>query len=224
MTQGLKIRDLKVQTPRGRVLLDVPALDVAPGTLLGLRGPSGAGKSTFLFAIAGLLEQAEGRVIWGDTDLLTLSPEGRTGFRGASIGFVFQDFLLFDELSPLANASMAALFAPRGQREAIRDRANRLLSGFGLSPEARDAAKFSGGERQRIAVARALAVDPGVILADEPTASLDRASADRLVSDLVDSSLAAKRTLVVVSHDQTLLSQMTRVLTLQDGRIVEGDK
>jgi len=215
----LSVSGLTVRSARGRVLLDVPELTVEAGALVGLRGPSGAGKSTFLYAIAGLLEQAEGRVLWGDDDLLALRPAGRAAFRAGRIGMIFQDFLLFEELGAGDNAAIAALFRPRGERAALRARAAAHLQALGIGNGARSVASFSGGERQRVAIARALAAEAPVLLADEPTASLDRASADRLIDDLVRLTRDLGATLIAVSHDTRLTDRMKRVLTLVDGRI-----
>jgi predicted ABC-type transport system involved in lysophospholipase L1 biosynthesis ATPase subunit len=218
----LSVRDLSVAAPGGRVLLSIPVLDVAPGTSLAIRGPSGAGKSTLVFALAGLLS-ADGVVKWGDTDLLSLPPAGRAAFRRAGVGLIFQDFLLFEELGAKANAALAAGFAPPAQRAGIRDRARRALDRLGLGQtDGRHAASFSGGERQRIAVARALAHDPAVILADEPTASLDRAAADRLIGDLVMLSRDEGRTLIAVSHDTALIERLDRVVEVIDGHLREA--
>lgn len=217
MTLPLKVRNLVVTSERGRVLLNVPALDLELGTRLGVRGPSGAGKSTLLFALAGLAQRATGQVIWGQTDVLALSEAERAAFRAAHLGMIFQDFLLFDELSPAANACLPALFAPRRARADIADRAVAQLAAFGVPKDARTTASFSGGERQRVAVSRALATGPAVILADEPTASLDRASGDRLIADLLDPAQAGGRSMVAVSHDAALLEAMERVITIEDG-------
>jgi putative ABC transport system ATP-binding protein len=215
----LSVRGLKVSAPDGRVLLSLQNLDLAPRTSLAIRGPSGAGKSTLLHALAGLTE-AEGQVRWGETNLTALPPAGRAAFRRACVGLVFQDFLLFEELGAEANAALAAGFAPAGQRAAIRDRARGALARLGLGDTGgRAAASFSGGERQRIAIARALAHDPAVILADEPTASLDRASADRLIDDLVTLAQTEGRTLIVVSHDAALSDRMDRSIRLVDGQM-----
>ena len=159
----------------GRTLLDLPALDLAPGEALVVAGPSGAGKSTLLHALSGLLRPAAGSVAWGATDLAALAEGPRTAFRRRHLGLVFQDHLLFDELGPLANAALARAWAPAAERPSMARRAAGLLADLGLPDEPRrGVASFSGGERQRVAVARALAADPPIVLADEPTASLDR--------------------------------------------------
>ncbi|WP_138465640.1 ATP-binding cassette domain-containing protein [Poseidonocella sp. HB161398] len=217
----LAVEGLSVARPDGTPLLAVPRLEVAPGTSLGIRGPSGAGKSTLLLALAGLLERASGRVQWGGTEILGLSRDRRTRFRAANLGIIFQDFLLFDELDAASNAGLAAMFRPAAGRAAIRARAAGLLADLGLPAGHRAVASFSGGERQRVAVARALAADAPALLADEPTASLDRAAADRLTGDLVAVTRDAGRTLIAVSHDPHLLERMDRVVTVADGRIAE---
>lgn len=218
----LAVAGLRVAAPGGRVLLSLPALDLPAGRSLAVRGPSGAGKSTLLHALAGLLE-AEGTVRWGATDLLSLPASGRAAFRRARVGLVFQDFLLFEELGAEANAALAAGFAPAPQRAAIRQRARAALDRLGLGgATGRAAASFSGGERQRIAIARALAHDPAVILADEPTASLDRAAADRLIDDLVALAREEGRTLIVVSHDPALTERLDQVIEVVDGHLREA--
>ena len=211
----LSVRNLRVAGDRGRQILAVDALEVAPGESLGIRGPSGAGKSTLLHALAGLLP-VSGEVRWGDTDLATLSGAARAAFRARTIGMIFQDFLLFDEMDPVANAGVTALFAPRVERAARRARARDLLRALGVPGEARSVASFSGGERQRVSVARALAAGAPVLLADEPTASLHRKAADALIDDLL-AEVAAGRTLIVASHDEHLLSALSRVVELRDG-------
>lgn len=218
---GLRVDNLTVSNGRGRVLLNVPALQIAPGQLVGVRGPSGAGKSTLLNAVAGLLPGASGQVIWGDTDLLALGDEARTGFRAAHMGFIFQDFMLFDELSPLDNASLSALFAPKAKRGGLIAAARAQLGRLGVPEDTRQVASFSGGERQRIAVSRALAANPDVILADEPTASLDRKAADALIADLTGLARDQGKTLLAVSHDPALLEMMDQVVTVSDGQLAD---
>jgi ABC-type lipoprotein export system ATPase subunit len=134
---------------------------------------------------------------------------------------IFQDFLLFEELGALDNAALAAAFAPRADRGPLRQRAADWLDRLGLGQAGtRRADSFSGGERQRIAVARALSNDPAVILADEPTASLDRASADRLIDDLA-ALRATGRTLIAVTHDAALAHAHGPGADHGRGRIVE---
>ena len=212
----LAISGLRVASPGGRMLLDLPDLTVAPGTCLGVSGPSGAGKSTFLYAVAGLLA-ASGQVRWGETDLLGLGSARRTAFRAQHMGFIFQDFMLFDELSALGNAGVAACYAPRRDRQRLRRRAEEGLRTLGLGHGQRRVDTFSGGERQRVAIARALAADPTILLADEPTASLHREASEAIVADLTALAREHGRTLIAVSHDRALLDRMDRVLRLENG-------
>lgn len=221
MSYALRLSDVAVMGDTGRRLLRVPSLDVGPGTSLGIRGPSGAGKSTLLFAVAGLLSRVSGGVFWAETDICAMTAEQRAAFRARHMGLIFQDFLLFEELSALDNATLPAQFAPKPGRAQIRAAAQDQLTALGLHDLDRPVASFSGGERQRVAIARALANDPGILLADEPTASLHRDAADRLIDDLVASQAAARRTLIAVSHDPALLDRMDRVLTVTDGQITD---
>ena len=222
MSLPLAVHGLRVASPEGRDLLTVEALDAPAGALIGVRGPSGAGKTTLLHALAGLLDGAGGEVRWGGTDLLGLSAEGRAAFRAEHVGMIFQDFLLFEELGAQDNASVAAMFAPAAQRGALRARAADGLRRLGLDPDdPRAVTTLSGGERQRVAVARALAGGAGILLADEPTASLHRDAADRLVDDLTLLVRGGGATLIAVSHDPALIARMDRVLTVGDGRLAE---
>lgn len=202
----------------------MPALSLAAGDLVGVRGPSGAGKSTLLYALSGLAEGAEGQVIWAGTDILGLGSEERAAFRAENVGMVFQDYMLFEELSPQQNAALAGMFARRDRRPAIAERAGGRLQALGLSPEARSVATFSGGERQRVSIARALAAEPRILLADEPTASLDRAAADALIRDLVALTRETGTTFIAVSHDEALLRTLDRVLRIEDGVLASDER
>lgn len=216
MSLPLSIRALSVHS-NGRVLLSVPRLDLPAGSLTAIRGPSGAGKTTLLFALAGLIA-GEGALCWGETDLAVLTQSARTRFRGQNMGMIFQDFLLFDELSARDNALVAASFRP--DRARLARNVDRLMDRLGIAALAgRRADLLSGGERQRVAVARALAHDPAVLLADEPTASLDRDAADRLIGDLAVLARNDGRSVVIVSHDPQVWRVMDRVLSMQDGRL-----
>ena len=218
----LALRDLRVGGSDGTIVLDISHLQVEPGQCIGIRGPSGAGKSMLLMALAGLLEGAAGELRWGQVDLLAQNSGARAAFRQAHVGVIFQDFLLFDELGALANASVAAGFAKAGQRPVIKACAADWLGRLGVRDLNRPVASFSGGERQRVAVARALANDPAILLADEPTAALDRDTADRLSTDLIQAARSGDKTLIAASHDAAFLDRMDRVLTLDHGRMVEG--
>ena len=204
----------------GRTILDIPSLEVAAGALVVLRGASGAGKSTALNVLSGNMAARAGRVRWGATDIAALPPSGRRRFRRERLGLLFQDYRLFAELGALDNAALPAAWAPAPRRAGLRATARASLDRLGLADAARrPVAVMSGGERQRVAMARALSTGPAVILADEPTASLDRENADRLADDLA--LLAGAHTLVVVSHDPAMQARATRLLTLADGRIVD---
>ncbi len=220
MPLPLTVSGLMVQTRGGRQLLSVPELLLPAGALLGVRGPSGAGKSTFLHSLSGLLE-AQGSVRWGETELIGLPSERRTMFRAQNMGLIFQDFLLFDELSPQANAGLASLFTRRAARPMVARRAADRLSHLGVPQGSRTVASFSGGERQRVAIARALATDPAILMADEPTASLDRTAADRFIDDLIALVRESCKTLIAVSHDLHLLERLDRVLTIEDGVLTD---
>ncbi|MGR3469334.1 MAG: ABC transporter ATP-binding protein [Shimia sp.] len=203
----------------GRLLLDIPALTLEAGTTLGIRGPSGAGKSTLLYLLAGLLRADAGQVRWGGVDLSALSPAALDHWRRRTVGLVFQDFNLIEELSAKANAELPALFHSASERQAIRARAASDLDTFGVAHLSGGIREASAGERQRVAIARALAPDPAIVLGDEPTANLDTATA----RDVMDAFLArlhgTGRTLILASHDETLLARMDRCIALRDGRL-----
>lgn len=219
MMLALTVENLEVRAPDGRVLLTCGHFTAGPGEVIGLKGPSGAGKSTFLHALAGLQARVTGRIDWNGRDLARLGDGERARFRRENVGLIFQDFLLFEELSALENAALATAFNTPDRRKAIRRSAESFLGKLGVPSGKRTVDSFSGGERQRTAIARALAHDPAVILADEPTASLDRATADALIADLIALARAGNRTFIAVSHDLHLLERMDRVIEVTDGRL-----
>jgi len=220
---ALRIDQLSVKAPDDRLLLQVDSLRIPQGELVCITGPSGAGKSTLLMAMAGLAEKAEGSVQWGDEELLSSSLTKRAEFRHDNLGIVFQDYLLFEELSALDNASLADAWDSsfRDSRSQTRRKlCHALLQKLGIDPQdQRSVMSHSGGERQRIAVARALASSPQIVLADEPTASLDRESADALIADLISLAQQSMQTLIVISHDAKVCDACDRVIALSDGRI-----
>ena len=188
---ALSVRDLKViyQDQAGPVTaLSIPVLNVSPGSLLAITGPSGSGKSTFLYAIAGLLRPSQGEITWGGRILQTMPETIRDHWRRHTIGFVFQDFHLMPELSPLANVLLPASFENLSVSRALKERALMLLEGFGVPYKRASVVDLSRGEQQRVALARALLFDPPVLLADEPTASLDALAGEQVAQTLDDLS------------------------------------
>lgn len=193
-------------------------LDISEGELVALLGPSGSGKSTLLNLIAGLDAPDAGTVHVAGHDVAALSERERTLLRRREIGFVFQFFNLVPTLTVLENVRLPLeLTGRRGG-----GRAHELLERVGLGPRGRAFPdELSGGEQQRVAVARALAHDPRLVLADEPTGNLDRT----MGSDVLDllASLVRERgsTMLVVTHSDAVIERASRVLTLRDGRVEE---
>lgn len=194
---------------------------VSPGELLGLAGPSGSGKSTLLHLLAALDTPTSGTVTLAGTDTGSVSARRRTRLRLDHVGVVFQHFHLLPSLS--ARANVAAPLVERGySRRERRERATTLLERIGLGDRAgHRPGELSGGEQQRVAVARALATDPELLIADEPTGELDTETGTQVLDLLA--SVAADRAVVVASHDQQALDRMSRLIRLRDGQIVSRE-
>lgn len=198
--------------------LHIPELTLPAGGRLAVAGPSGSGKSTLVNVIAGLERPGRGRVLWSGTDIAALSESARDRWRGANIGLVMQDFHLFPGLSALENVLLPARLARVADR-AMADRAGELLAEVGLTRPGQRVETLSRGEMQRVAVARALLRRPGVIVADEPTASLDPANAAVLGALLDGLAQRTGATLIVVSHDPGLIARLPRRIALAGGLI-----
>ena len=202
----------------GDLVLDMPGLGAAAGSLTVLSGASGSGKSSLLYLLSGLARPTTGTVSWGETDLSALSEAGRDRWRRHHAGFVFQDFHLIEEMTPLDNVLLPAWFS-RISAAPLQDRARRLLEDLAVPLERRQTGLLSRGEQQRVAIARALLGDPAVIFADEPTASLDRAAGAQVIAAL--QRLAAEgRTVIAASHDPELRAVATAEIVLDHGRMV----
>ena len=199
-------------------ILDVPALAIDDGARIGLAGPSGSGKTSLLHIIAGLLRPDRGTVMWDGSSVSELGEAARACWRRQVVGMVFQDFLLVPEMTALANVLLPCSFSGVSARDQ-QVPAIVLLRELGITTPARRAAAMSRGEQQRVAIARALLVKPKLILADEPTASLDATTAAAITDLLVTQAAATGATLVVVSHDAQLLARMDRVVHLDRGRL-----
>jgi lipoprotein-releasing system ATP-binding protein len=214
------VRTYRQASERLDVLRGV-TLSVAPGELVGLVGPSGAGKSTLLH-LAGLLEKPDaGAVLVDGEDASRLSDGDRTALRRRAIGFVYQFHHLLPEFSALENVVLPQMIAGVPGRRA-RVRAEELLSRVGLSARlSHRPARLSGGEQQRTALARALANDPRLLVADEPTGNLDQRTADEVFAMLAGLVRGGNFGALVATHNLDLAARMDRVLEMRDGRIVE---
>jgi lipoprotein-releasing system ATP-binding protein len=222
---GLELRDVRRVFKQARSSLEVlhgASFKVSGGEIVALVGPSGAGKSTLLH-IAGLLERPDGGEVLIDGEpCLTKTDTQRTALRRRAIGFVYQYHHLLPEFSALENVVLPQMIAGVSKAKA-KEKAAALLDSVGLSERASHRpARLSGGEQQRAAMARGLANDPSILLADEPTGNLDPDTADGVFAQLMhlvrDGGLAA----VIATHNMDLAQRMDRILRLEHGRIVEG--
>ena len=205
--------DRRIDVLRG---LDV---HVAQGERLGIVGRSGAGKSTLLHILAGLADPDAGRVEVLGQCMSRASQAERARIRNARMGFVYQFHHLLPEFSALENVAMPLLLG--GARFPVAaERARDLLSRVGLAARiGHRPHQLSGGERQRVAVARALAASPAIVLADEPTGSLDRDSAEEVMATLADMGQSTGTALVIVTHDPAIAARVDRTVQLADGRL-----
>lgn len=197
------------------------SLEIAEAEVMAIVGPSGAGKTTLLQILGSLDRPDGGRVVYDTTDIFSLSESRLARFRNANVGFVFQFHQLLPEFTMLENVAMPALIGGTPRRRAF-DRAAELIDYLGLGDRASHRpAELSGGERQRAAVARALVNNPRVVLADEPSGSLDsvnRAELHRLFFDL---RRDMGHTFVIVTHDEALARQTDRMVMMADGIITD---
>lgn len=197
-------------------------LSVAKGEFLCIVGPSGVGKSTLLHLLGALDRPTAGEVYYGQVELSGLSQVELAAFRNKTIGFVFQFHHLLSEFSALENVMMPLLIARRPREEARR-KALVVLEEVGLRDRfSHRPAELSGGERQKVAIARALVADPDVILADEPTGNLDTKTGEVIYELLRRLNVTRGLTLVVVTHNEGFARRADRVLKMLDGRIVDG--
>lgn len=200
------------------ILADVH-FTVQPGATLALVGASGSGKSTLLGLLAGLDTPSAGEVRIGGVDLYSLDEDGRAALRKENIGFVFQSFQLLSHLTALENVMLPLEL--RGDRDAKR-KAQAMLARVGLAARTGHYPKFlSGGEQQRVALARAFVTDPPLLLADEPTGSLDAATGAAVIDLMFSLNREHGSTLVLVTHDVAIAAMCERRITIHAGRVAE---
>ncbi len=207
-----------------RIVLDDVVAAIASGEFVAIVGRSGSGKSTLLNLLAGLDVPSAGEIWIGDECVSRQSDRARTLFRRSHIGFVFQFFNLIPTLTVLENVLLTAELSgwsstrARAQAELLLDRVG-LADRSAVFPD-----KLSGGEQQRIAIARALCADPEIILADEPTGNLDADTGALVLSLLVDLSRERNKTLIMVTHSAEIAALADRILRLDHGRLVQLDQ
>jgi len=198
--------------------LDGVSLHVGPGESLAITGPSGCGKSTLLGLISGLDVPTDGRVTLVDDELSSMTDEARARVRRHEIGMVFQSDNLLPFLTATENVSLQLSL---DDREGANARSLEILTDLGLGDEASKLPdQLSGGQRQRVAVARALVHSPSLIVADEPTGSLDPDNAMGVVELMLEATRITGATLVLVTHEPTVASRLERSIALRDGRLV----
>jgi putative ABC transport system ATP-binding protein len=227
LEEAIEVRDVVKTYPLGAtetVAIDHLSLTIAHGEFVAIVGRSGSGKTTLLNLLAGIDRPTSGTVRVAGADLGRLSESGLAAWRGDNVGLVFQFFQLLPTLTVIENVLLPMDFAkkiPVGER---RDRAHQLLQRVGIADQAdKVPATLSGGQQQRAAIARALANDPPLLLADEPTGNLDSITADAVLAVFADLN-ADGQTIVVVTHERDIRAIVGREVTLVDGRVAADER
>lgn len=210
----------RVSGPSGDLtILHGVSMQANAGEAVAIVGPSGSGKSTLLGILAGLDSPSEGVVTMQGQPLTDLDEDGRAQLRAKSVGFVFQSFQLLPGLSALENVMLPLELT---QQDHVKERAMTVLDEVGLSHRAsHHPLQLSGGEQQRVAVARAFVSKPTLLFADEPTGNLDSATGDRIAELMFDMRKSVNAALVLVTHDNDLASSCNRRLQMADGQLSE---
>ena len=224
MTTILSVRNLTKTYTSGQTTLTVLQninFDIVEGSTTAIVGPSGSGKTTLLGLCAGLDQTTQGNVILNQSDLNVLDEDERALLRNKYVGFIFQNFQLLPTLTALENV-MVPLELRRATN--IKKKAMELLDKVGLQNRASHyPAQLSGGEQQRISLARAFSNSPKILFADEPTGNLDAETGENVEHLLFDLNREAGTTLILVTHDLTLASKTQRIIHLKGGRLLENE-
>jgi putative ABC transport system ATP-binding protein len=196
---------------------------IEAGAFVAFVGPSGSGKSTLLNMIGGLDKPSGGRLTVLDTDIAALDRRAAADFRGANLGFIFQDFNLIPVLTAYENIEYPLLMVQDWPAEKRHARVTELLDAVGMADQAdKRPDQLSGGQKQRVAVARALATQPKLVLADEPTANLDHDTAYRIIALMKKMRDEFGTTFIFSTHDPKIVGEAELILTLEDGRLVNS--
>ncbi|MEP7239473.1 MAG: ABC transporter ATP-binding protein [Devosia sp.] len=216
---------LKVGAAPLQILRNV-SLEVAPAQVVAIVGPSGSGKTSLLMLLGGLERPTGGKVVIGGQDLTGLSQDALAAFRRKTLGIVFQSFYLIPSLSALDNVSLALEIAePRLPLAEARKRSDAALELVGLGGRVHHRpAALSGGEQQRVGLARAMIATPQLLLADEPTGNLDQATGARVIELMFDLARQQQAAVIFVTHDPGLAARADRVLTMTRGELTEEHK
>jgi len=216
----VSIRRLSKHYVRGDQLIPVLVdldLDIGGGEFVALMGPSGSGKSTLLNLIAGIDKPSSGRILVAGVDIATLSEAELADWRAAHVGFIFQFYNLMPVLTAFGNVELPLLLTTLSRRER-RERVETALALVGLTDRAdHTPSELSGGQQQRVAIARALIADPTLIVADEPTGDLDRATAGEILGLLDRLNVELGKTIVMVTHDPKAAERAHRIVHLEKG-------
>jgi len=213
----------EVSSPEGSLtILDDVSFNVSAGESIAVVGPSGAGKSTLLALLAGLDLPTSGHVVLNGANLSELDEDGRANVRAESVGFVFQSFHLVPSLNALENVMLPLELA--GGEDA-RGASRKIIDKVGLGDRwSHYPAQLSGGEKQRVAIARGFATEPAVLFADEPTGNLDSRTGSNIMQLMFDLNRSSSTTLMLVTHDLSLAERCDRILSLDTGRLVSDTR
>jgi len=218
----LRVEDVHKAYHIGRRAVEVlhgVSLSVQRGETLSIMGASGSGKSTLLHILGGLDKPDSGDVFFEETSLVKMKPAKQAAFRAERCGFIFQSYHLLPELDVLQNVMLPSMAV---RRKNVKARAEHLLNQVGLAGRMdHRPMELSGGEQQRVAMARALMNDPDLILADEPTGNLDSHTGENVLHNLFDLAQSEERTLILVTHNEAVAQSCGRELILKDGKLEE---
>lgn len=197
-------------------------LTLGKGELVSIVGASGVGKSTLLHLMGGLDYPTDGKILYNDVDITEMEESALANFRNKTVGFVFQFHYLLREFNAIENVMIPAIISGLSKKIA-RENAMELLSSMGLSHRiTHKPGELSGGEQQRVAIARSLIMNPTILLADEPTGNLDPATGERVSEQLFNLNMKYGITMVIVTHNSELARNTKRILKIEDGKIVEN--